>query len=300
MTKIKYIEALPWSRSNMDEHTLQGLVAGSQLTANTDRRTPAWIIALSEHQEPHPPEGYVVSFARLHERGFNTLANRFMRGLCYHYDVEMHNFNPNAISQAVTFVAICEGFLGVPAQWDLWIHLFRGELFTMPAGAMGTRRLVRVGGLTFALRERGYNMYPRCKMMTNNSDWHKGWFYVRNDGAGLPAYTGKVFTDRVERWAYRLPPSTRQKVAPYLDALRTLTQTRLNAAAVIAQFHRQRVIPLMERTLPIFAMVEGVAEGALQRLRLVAEPLRHASAVDRARHALDTTNVLCVPDKYCG
>jgi hypothetical protein len=27
-----------------------------------------------------------------------------MRALCYHYSVELHNFTPNAISQAATFV----------------------------------------------------------------------------------------------------------------------------------------------------------------------------------------------------
>jgi hypothetical protein len=50
-----------------------------------------------------------------------------MRGLCYHYSVELHNFTPNAISQAATFVGMCEGFLGIPANWDLWVHLFRME-----------------------------------------------------------------------------------------------------------------------------------------------------------------------------
>jgi hypothetical protein len=38
---------------------------------------------------------------------------------------------PNAISQAATFVGICEGFLGIPVNWDLWIHLFRAELHTV-------------------------------------------------------------------------------------------------------------------------------------------------------------------------
>jgi hypothetical protein len=31
-------------------------------------------------------------------------------GLCHHYGVELHNFAPNAISQAATFVGVCEGF----------------------------------------------------------------------------------------------------------------------------------------------------------------------------------------------
>jgi hypothetical protein len=37
---------------------------------------------------PNPPEGYVVSFVRFHERGFNASASRFMRALCHYYDVE--------------------------------------------------------------------------------------------------------------------------------------------------------------------------------------------------------------------
>jgi hypothetical protein len=46
-------------------------------------------------------------------------ASHFMRGLCYHYGVELHNFALNTISQAATFVYMCEGFLGIPANWDL-------------------------------------------------------------------------------------------------------------------------------------------------------------------------------------
>jgi hypothetical protein len=60
-------------------------------------------------REPNPPYSYVVSFVRHHELGFTTLASRFMRGLCYHYGVELHNFTPNVISQAATFVDICMG-----------------------------------------------------------------------------------------------------------------------------------------------------------------------------------------------
>jgi hypothetical protein len=103
----------------------------------------------------------VGSFIRLHERGFNTPASKCMRGLCYHYGVELHNFAPNyhygvevhnfppnSISQASTFVGVCKGFFGVLVSWDLWLHLLRGELFTA-SGGKGKRRPVHVGGLTF-------------------------------------------------------------------------------------------------------------------------------------------------------
>jgi hypothetical protein len=70
-------------------------------------------------REPNPPYGYVISFIRRHERGCTTPASRFMWGLCYHYGVDLHNFAPNAISQAATFIAVCEGFQWTPANWDL-------------------------------------------------------------------------------------------------------------------------------------------------------------------------------------
>ena len=55
--------------------------------------------------------------------------------------MELHNFAPNAILQAAVFVAVCEGYLGIPVHWDLWRHLFRGGLYTESVTA-GVRRPV--------------------------------------------------------------------------------------------------------------------------------------------------------------
>ena len=52
-----------------------------------------------------------------------------MRALCEYFGAKLHNFGPNSISQAAVFVAVSEGYLGIEAHWDLWIHLFRDELF---------------------------------------------------------------------------------------------------------------------------------------------------------------------------
>ena len=74
-----------------------------------------------------------MSFVRLHERGFGVPVCRFMRALCDYYGAELHNFSPNSISLAAVFVAAYEGYLGIEVHWDLWIHLFRGELFVESA-----------------------------------------------------------------------------------------------------------------------------------------------------------------------
>jgi hypothetical protein len=135
---------------------------------------------------PNPPEGYVVSFVRFHERGFAAPASRFMRALCYYYGVELHNFTPNAISQAATFVGVCEGYLGIPVNWELWIHLFRAELFTQPTTEPRNRRAVRAGGMSLALRGQFKDDYIPCTMTTNNAGWERGWFYLRNAEPSLP------------------------------------------------------------------------------------------------------------------
>jgi hypothetical protein len=74
------------------------LVTAGQLAANEDGRPAVWIDPPATDRERNPPHGYVVSFIRFHEHGFVAPASRFLRGLCFHYGVELHNFAPNAIS----------------------------------------------------------------------------------------------------------------------------------------------------------------------------------------------------------
>jgi hypothetical protein len=52
----------------------------------------------SDHQEPVPPEGYVVSFVAFHERGLRMQPSQFMQALLHYYKVELHHFAPNSIS----------------------------------------------------------------------------------------------------------------------------------------------------------------------------------------------------------
>jgi hypothetical protein len=57
---------------------------------------PEWI-ALEEGVDVlNPPADYVLSFMAFHERGLGILASRFLQALPSWYEVELHNFNPNA------------------------------------------------------------------------------------------------------------------------------------------------------------------------------------------------------------
>jgi hypothetical protein len=95
------------------EKRLEELVHDGLLWTRTSRTQPEWRVPPSDHQEPAPPEGYVVSFVCFHERGFGVPASPFMRVLLHYYKVELQHLAPNAVSQAAIFVAVCEGYLGM-------------------------------------------------------------------------------------------------------------------------------------------------------------------------------------------
>jgi hypothetical protein len=185
-----------WERSSVNRLALSDLVSAGQLAANEEGRPAEWIVPPAGDHAPNPPDSYVVSFTRFHERGFAAPASRFMRALCHRYDVELHNFAPNAISQAATFVGVCEGYLGIPVNWDLWVHLFRAELFTQPTTEQRTRRAVCAGGMSLALRTQYKDDYIPCTMTTNDAGWERGWFYLRNAKPGLTPYTGQLLGPR--------------------------------------------------------------------------------------------------------
>jgi hypothetical protein len=55
----------------------------------------------------------------------------------------------------------------------------------------------------------------------------------------------------------------RAKLAPYMKVLKELRDAELTAVAFLAQCHRRRVIPLMERALRIYDTAEGADPDAL-------------------------------------
>jgi hypothetical protein len=267
---------------------LSELVNAGQLAANEDGQPPAWIDPPAADREPNPPFGYVVSFIRFHERGFAAPASRFLRRMCYHYGVEPHNFAPNAISQAATFVGVCDGFLGIPANWDLWVHLFRADLHTLTTPEPKVRRAMRAGGVSISLREMRRELYIPCTMTSNNVEWEWGWFYFRNDEPGLPPYTGKVLKEKADSWWHGVSPSSRQdRLESALQALKDLVDAELGAASVLANLHHRRIIPLMERRLRIFEMEDTADPVALAESRLLPDLLPQEYAATSARHAIN-------------
>ena len=83
-----------WGRSGITSRRFEGLVCRGllrPLSTVEEWRLPG------DEDEPSPPEGYVVSFALFHERGFTVPAHKFLRGLLDYYQVELQHLNPNGV-----------------------------------------------------------------------------------------------------------------------------------------------------------------------------------------------------------
>ena len=79
------------------------------------------------------------------------------------------------------------------------------------------------------------------------------------------------------------PPAHQARLGVLTEALVHLARKGLTAAAVIANFHRQRVIPLTERSLPIFGLTPGVpASGSRTSMVLLPQGI----AAWRARNVV--------------
>jgi hypothetical protein len=194
-----------------------------------------------------------------------------MRGLCHHYGVELHNFAQNAISQAATFIGVYEGFLRIPVNWDLWVHLFRAELHTLTTHEPRVRCAVCAGGLSISLRDSHREFCIPCTMTSNNTEWEGDGSTSATTCPASP-YIGKVLKERADSWHHGMSPSSRQdRLESVLLALKGLVDAGLGATSVLANLHHRRIVPLMERELRIYEMSETANPVSLVRSRLLRD-----------------------------
>jgi hypothetical protein len=61
-----------------------------------------------------------VSFTDFHKRGFRVSASNFLHGFLHEHRVHLHHLPPNAVLQLAGFVVMCEAFLGIIPNKDLF------------------------------------------------------------------------------------------------------------------------------------------------------------------------------------
>jgi len=174
-------------------------------------------------------------------------------------------------------------------HWDLWLHLYQGELFNAPGGSARVRKLVRAGCLNLVLKtgktERPGEYIP-VGLSSNHAGWVSQWLYLRNDDGLLPAYTGHLISERSENWTSGVVQVHQSRLDPLLDALKKLREEGLTAALILSVVHHRRVLPLMSRPLRMDEMGPDVSSWDLEACGMSDEAPADDEVAVRVRAAV--------------
>jgi hypothetical protein len=141
---------------------------------------------LEDHVFPAPTEGYVVSFVALYERGFDTPSHRFLCSLLWYYDLELHHLTLSGVLHIAAFITLCEAYLGIDPEFDLWNYFFSVQRPHDPEA----KRTVSGGTVIHVKSRHGVDPYLDIPMPRSMKGWRKKWFYLRNDAFSLlPVFT---------------------------------------------------------------------------------------------------------------
>ena len=94
-----------------------------------------------------------------------------MRALPHYYGVELHNFNPISIAQAAIFAVVYEGYLGIEPHWDLWLHLFQAEPFSLSSDVKKMRYTMSASGCMLQLCLDRVLLYIPATLASSNKGW---------------------------------------------------------------------------------------------------------------------------------
>jgi hypothetical protein len=72
-----------------------------------------------------PAQGYMVTFLAFYERGFSAPSHRFLCSLLQHNSLELHHLTPSGVLHIAAFVTMCEVYMRIEPQFDLWNYFFR-------------------------------------------------------------------------------------------------------------------------------------------------------------------------------
>jgi hypothetical protein len=218
----------------------------------------------------------VVSFLAYHARGFAKPAHLFLREILHHFDLELHALAPNSLQLIANFVAICEGYLGIDPDFELFKCLFKAAI-----SFRESRRVAPYGFCSLQLRRSQSQEYPHVTLRDSNKDWHRGWFYLKNhEGSGrLPEYVAdrQVPLKDPDSWSWGPPSSNQKRLVDHLQCLARLKDAHgLTGVSVMDAYFRLGVAPFMERRLRIFEMSADRSAEELQAV-LAAPGMPHPS-----------------------
>ena len=111
-----------------------------------------------------------MSFTNFHKYGFGVPVSDFLHGFICKHGVQLQHLPPNAVSQLAGFVVVCEAFLGIAPNKDLFRRVF--ELKTRKVHGLDGIILAPMGGMNLQMRQGVSRSYSCLPLKILNCGWH--------------------------------------------------------------------------------------------------------------------------------
>jgi hypothetical protein len=136
---------------------------------------------------PAPVEGYVVSFMAFYEQRFDVPLHPFIHSLLQYYGLELHHLTAFGVLHIVVFVTLCEAYLGVDPDLDLWKYFYRVRRPQDPEVELTNSR----GTVIHVKSGHRVDPYHEIPIPQSMKGWRKKWFFLKNiESAPLPVFSG--------------------------------------------------------------------------------------------------------------
>jgi hypothetical protein len=105
-----------WDSCNLNEEILSSLEWEGRIAAKEVSR---WRVEPGEAM-PAPSDEEVVILKSHIDRGLSLPPSYFLKGVLWHYRLQLHHIAPNSFTALAGFIALCEGYLGISPRGDLF------------------------------------------------------------------------------------------------------------------------------------------------------------------------------------
>jgi hypothetical protein len=143
--------------------------------------------------EPLPGKDEFVIFLSFLDRGLAFLSSSFFRHFLAFYGIKISDLGPHSIQQIAFFVTLCEGYLGCPLYFPLWLSIFHGCMKRVSDQEGG--QLIDCGRITFQVQG-GEDFLNVGLLGKAVSSWRRQWFYMKEETPEgeptIPAYPRRV------------------------------------------------------------------------------------------------------------
>jgi hypothetical protein len=236
-----------WCTSVCKAEHLRGFINSKVIPEKAQNQ---WRIPGKE-QWPMPMPGEFVVFTSYLERGLSFPTSRFLRQFLNFYKIKLSDLGPLSLQQISFFVTLCEGYLGCPPYFPLWLAMFHDRAQRKKPEEGGD--LIASGGITFQMHagklENDAFLKPELPGKAE-STWRKRWFYYKevtpSGELALPEFTMEPSRPRRLN-VKKLPEAAQAMVEVMLNRLRELKFEGLKAVNVYSCWVGRHLPPLRTR-----------------------------------------------------